>query len=409
MDRLIATEARFSFTARELSQQLLGHMQTSEAGYWEYHFDRLADREQPLHWHIGIANGQILYSGNQSWSVQSLIEVMARYVFQTRHALVKPRFDLLQRKAEEEIVTPSQFLAETIQARIADETQVRKALRTKILSDLDFYLLMGSGEAKFTADPDLVTQLPLAGFNCIDLLDESRSRQLAWEKLKPLIPSMSSVPSIDRAMMAKAKIPAGQQDRIEILVKSGKSLTGIADDMAKDPLEIADMFAKLVRVGIVKFLAPIQPIIPEPAAETKRLTTIMAIDDSPVMLTQFHKLVSALGYGVAVCQHAEQAIEMAITAQPAVIFIDLNMPGISGFELIKKIRQQPQLAKIPLAILTGEQGISNRWRAQWSGCEFICKPLTTAAAIDFQRQLAESIPRLIDATTVSADNCPVIT
>jgi CheY-like chemotaxis protein len=370
----------------------------SKVGHWEYQFARLADRPETVQWYLGVANGQILYSSDRAWSGQNLLEIVGRYVFQTRHSFVKPRFELLMSKAEEGELTPRQLLAEIIAARIADEEQIVKALRTKILTDLDIYLLMGSGEAKFVPTVDIAAQLPLAGFEPLSLLAEAKQRRLMWKELKPRVPAMNLVPTLDRAMMVKAKIPAGQQQRIEILVKSGNNLDAIAVEMAKDPLEIADMFAKLVRRGMIRFIPPPE----EP--ETEQQITIMAIDDSPMMLTQFQQLVTALGYAVVVCQQAENAIETILKVKPAALFIDLNMPGVTGFELIKQIRQQPELAKIPMAILTGEHKFSNRLRAQWSGCEFITKPLTAGAVIDFQAQLEELLAKLLKTATAVSVN-----
>ena len=370
----------------------------SKVGHWEYQFARLADRPETVQWYLGVANGQILYSSDRAWSGQKLLEIVGRYVFQTRHAFVKPRFELLMTKAEEGELTPRQLLAEIIAARIADEEQIVKALRTKILTDLDIYLLMGSGEAKFVPTVDVSAQLPLAGFEPLSLLAEAKQRRLMWKELKPRVPAMNLVPILDRAMMVKAKIPVGQQQRIEILVKSGNNLDEIAVEMAKDPLEIADMFAKLVRRGMIRFIPPPE----EPETETQM--TIMAIDDSPMMLTQFQQLVTALGYAVVVCQQAENAIETIVKVKPAALFIDLNMPGVTGFELIKQIRQQPELAKIPMAILTGEHKFSNRLRAQWSGCEFITKPLTAGAVSDFQAQLEELLAKLLKTATAVSVN-----
>ena len=397
MNRLINTADRFSFPARGLPSQMLEHID-SKVGHWEYQFARLADRPETVQWYLGVANGQILYSSDRAWSGQKLLEIVGRYVFQTRHAFVKPRFELLMTKAEEGELTPRQLLAEIIAARIADEEQIVKALRTKILTDLDIYLLMGSGEAKFVPTVDVSAQLPLAGFEPLSLLAEAKQRRLMWKEFKPRVPAMNLVPILDRAMMVKAKIAVGQQQRIEILVKSGNNLDEIAVEMAKDPLEIADMFAKLVRRGMIRFIPPPE----EPETETQM--TIMAIDDSPMMLTQFQQLVTALGYAVVVCQQAETAIETILKVKPAALFIDLNMPGVTGFELVKQIRQQPELAKIPMAILTGEHKFSNRLRAQWSGCEFITKPLTAGAVSDFQAQLEELLAKLLKTATAVSVN-----
>jgi CheY-like chemotaxis protein len=391
MNGLTATADQFSFPARELPQRLLTHIQAETTGFWEHQFDRLADRAEPLIWNVGITNGRVVYAGTRTWSTQTLLRVTQRYVFNTRHSLVKPRFELLKVKVDEKALTPAQLLADTIQARICDEAQIVKAIETKILNDLDIYLSMGAGRAKFISEPDLATQMPLAGFDPQPLFAEAVRRQAIWEDLKPQIPSMDLVPILDPEMMAKAKIPSGQQQRIENLVKFGNSLSSIAEEMARDTLEIADMFAKLARVGVIRF---------SPTEEDKSVT-IMAIDDSPMMLTQFDLLVSAMGYAVVVCQEAEKAIELMLRVKPAVVFIDLNMPGISGFKLIEKIRRQPQLSATPIVILTGEQKVANRWRAQWSGCEFLTKPLTTGATQDFQAQLEELLPKLLKTATSS--------
>jgi CheY-like chemotaxis protein len=391
MNQLTTISNQFSFPARELPQQLLEHIQGGETGYWQHQFDRLSNRSQTFEWNLGIVNGQILYSGNRIWSIQSLMRVMQRYIPRTRHEAVISQIDALKRQAVKQSLTPAQLIAQMKQLGLIDDAQLLKALQTKILNDLDIYLLMGSGEAKFIAEPNLVGQLPLEGFSPISLLNEAKQRQQRWYQVKQQVPSMNMLPNLDQSAMAAANLPPKQQQRIEKLVQSGKHLNEIADEMAKDTLEIAEMFAKLVKMGVVNFTAP----------PKNTPATIMVIDDSPLMLTQFQHWVSALGYPVVVCQQADLAIATITQVKPAAVFIDINMPEISGFELVKLIRQQPELAAIPLAILTGEQKLSNKWRAQWSGCEFLTKPLTTASVAEFQTQLEELLPKLL-ATTGTA-------
>ena len=384
MNRLIATATQFSFPARELPAQLLEHIHGGETGYWQHQFDRLADRSQPLHWNLGIANGQILYSGSRFWSAQTLLRVVERYVPRTRSS-VKLQLKLIERKIQEETLTSAQVFAMMKQSDLITEPQLIEALRAKILNDLDIYLLMGSGSAKFIAE-DIDDLFPVAGFSPIVLLDQAKQRQLQWEQLRQQVPSMKLCPILDREAMEKADLPDSQRQRIEKMVQPDKTLNSIAEGMAKDNLEVAEMFAKLAKIGLVKFAPDRQ----HPTA------TVMVIDDSPVLLSQFQHWVSTLGYLVITCEEAKNAIDIIKKVKPSVIFIDINMPEISGFELVKQIRQQPDLKTIPLTILTGEQKLSNKWRAQWSGCEFLSKPLTSAAIGDFQVQLEELIPRLLN-------------
>ncbi len=388
------TSPEFSFPAKELPQKLLEYIHYGETGYWQHQFDRLANQPQPFEWNLGIVDGRILYSGNRTWSVQSLMRTVQRYIPRTHQESVKAQLQSLKRQTVEQSLTPAQLLDRMKELEIVDDAKLLKALQTKVLNDLDIYLLMGSGSAKFIAEPHLASQLPLEGFSLNFLLDRAKERQRHWYLVRQRIPSMSLFPTIDRAAMTAANLSSKQQQRIEKLVESGKNFNEIADDMAKDTLEIAEMFAKLVEIGVVNIIAPQKP--------TSK--TIMVIDDSPLMLTQFQHWVSALGYPVVVCQQAEIALETIVQVMPAAIFIDINMPKISGFELVKKIRQKPELAGIPLTILTGEQKLSNKWRAQWSGCEFLNKPLTSGSIDDFQVQLEELLPRLLSTTTFAPAN-----
>jgi CheY-like chemotaxis protein len=393
MNQVTTQIDRFSFSARELSPQLLKHIQQGRTGYLQHQFDRLASSAQTYHWNLAVNDGRVLYSGNRAWSSQSLLRLVSRYVGQTRTEPFKTKFDRLRERVIEDKLTPLQLFTMMKESKIIDDDRLRAALQTKILNDLDIYLLMGGGSAQFTQEDKITVDLPVVGFEASQLLEQAKQRHLLWFKLKPEVPSMNLCPILDRTALKSANLPDGQQRRIEMLVKSERTLTEIADDMAKDPLEVAVMFSRLAKMGALSFQTP----------KKTTLSTVMVIDDSPLLLAQFQHWISALGYRSVVCQHAANALNSITKVKPSVIFIDINMPVISGFELVKMIRQEPELADIPLVILTGEQRLSNKWRAQWSGCEFLNKPLTSMAIGDFQVQLEELLPRLISGSGAAVD------
>lgn len=385
MNGLITTADRFSFPARELSQQLLEHIQGSKVGYWEHEFDLLAGEGQIPRWNLCIANGQILYSDHRLWSIQSLMKIIHRYLPHIRNESISQRLRDISDRAQQHSQSPSELFAQIEKIGIVNDAQLQKAIEIKILNDLDTYLLMGSGNAKFIEDRDSLIKFPISGFQPTILLNKAKQRQIAWEKLQQNVLSMNSIPILNRSALEKANLPAGQQERIENLVKSHQTLNVIAAKMAKDTLEIAEMFGKLANMGLVSFQPPTKNT-PAP---------IMVIDDSLPILLQFQHWVEALGYPVVICQQSETAIAKIFEIEPAAIFIDINMPGISGFELVKLIRKQPQLADIPLVILTGEQKLANRWRAQWTGCDFLTKPLAQASIGEFQVQLEKILTELV--------------
>lgn len=385
MTQSITQPYRFKFADQGIFPKLLEYGQPGVTGYWQFQFDRLSEREQPFYWHLAVNEGNILYSGGRKWTDKTLLSVLQRYLPQTRQDPIKSQFALLKQEIHNDTIAPDRLWQQIKSLDIANDDQLRAALRLKILNDLDTYLLLGAGEAKLISDRELTTQVPITGFSLSSLMEASNRRLIQWAKLKDFVPSMDVVPILDRVALAKANLSSAQKQRIEDLVKSEKTLNQLAYGMAKDNLEVAQMFGKLIEAGLLRLRSTGSNLPP----------TVMIVDDSPVVLSQFQHWLTVLGYPVVVCQDAEIALSMILQVKPATIFIDINMPNISGFELVKQVRQRPEIATTPLAILTGEQKLSNKWRAQWSGCEFLTKPLSMSEISSFQEELPQVLQRLL--------------
>lgn len=380
---------QFSFQGQELSQRLIERISMGESGYWKHQFDQLSARETIFNWYLGVSEGQIVHSGSTPWSSAALLRLVQRYVPQARQEPVRGSFMMLQKKVQDNEISPAQLLREIEHLGIADESQLKAASRLKILSDLDTHLLMGSGEATFVPEISMASEShDLLKADAQVIIRGALQRQVLWQQIKQQVPSLNLIPKLNVEAFEKAPLSATQKQRIQMLVKSGKTVNHVAIGLGKDALEVATMFARLVKTDLVRLDAPSQ----------SAPSVIMIIDDSPLVLKQFQHWVSALGYPVVACQNAAAALSTILQVKPASIFIDINMPGISGFELAKQIRQKPEIASIPLVILTGEQKLSNKWRAQWSGCDFLTKPLSIGDIGEFQAQLQELLQRLAGAS-----------
>ncbi|HEY9824499.1 MAG TPA: response regulator, partial [Stenomitos sp.] len=291
------------------------------------------------------------------------------------------------------VISPERLVDLLQELELATKAQIQEVLRLKILNDLDLCLSLGAGTAEFIADETLTESFPLPGITGSLLLEEALQRQLIWQQIKVHVPSMNLIPSIDQKAFDAADLPKSRRDRVQSLVMSGKTLSQISVAFAQDPLEVAKIFSKLIGAGLLQLVSP-SKLDP---------SSLMIIDDSPIVLRQFQHWVKALGYSIVTCQNAETALATILKVKPSAIFIDINMPTISGFELAKQIRQRPEIASIPLVILTGEQKLSNKWRAQWSGCEFLSKPLTAVEGVQFQGQLQSLLSRLLSGKAANAE------
>ena len=142
-----------------------------------------------------------------------------------------------------------------------------------------------------------------------------------------------------------------------------------------------------------------QPGTPPEGAELAG-AEVFIVDDSMIILKNFKALVSQLGYSVKCFDNAHNALEaMIAAANPAIIFLDINMPEMSGFQLVKLIRSQPKLASVPLILLTAERSLLNKQRAKWSKSKFLSKPLSVEEIPNFKSELKALLQELAPIRT----------
>lgn len=106
---------------------------------------------------------------------------------------------------------------------------------------------------------------------------------------------------------------------------------------------------------------------------------ILIVDDSSVSRMMIRGRVSGLqpDWEVIEAANGDDAIALVASEQPDFLTMDVNMPGISGFEAVERIRQVNQTVKI--VILTANIQTSSRERAERLGVHFVQKPATLAA------------------------------
>jgi CheY-like chemotaxis protein len=103
---------------------------------------------------------------------------------------------------------------------------------------------------------------------------------------------------------------------------------------------------------------------------------ILCIEDNPVNWRLVQRLLSQAGYEMHWASDGMQGFDLALALKPDLVLLDINLPGLSGFEVATKFRQHPELQKIPLVALTAKTLKSDRETALVAGCDgFIPKPL----------------------------------
>ncbi|MBL7053715.1 response regulator [Patescibacteria group bacterium] len=84
---------------------------------------------------------------------------------------------------------------------------------------------------------------------------------------------------------------------------------------------------------------------------TKKIKILIA-EDEPDMRNILKGMVSSAGYIVITAENGEQAINLAIKEKPNLILLDIIMPKLDGFEVLKKMEYNPALQNTPVIILS---------------------------------------------------------
>ena len=81
---------------------------------------------------------------------------------------------------------------------------------------------------------------------------------------------------------------------------------------------------------------------------------VLAIDDDPVALELVGAVLDPVGYSVLRAQDGDEGVGIALREHPALIILDLLMPGTDGFEVVEQLRADPRTADIPIVVLTSK-------------------------------------------------------
>ena len=103
---------------------------------------------------------------------------------------------------------------------------------------------------------------------------------------------------------------------------------------------------------------------------------IACIDDSPQVCQIMNQIIVKAGYEFLGIQQPIQAVPKLIGVNPKMIFLDIGMPILNGYEVCTQIRRVSKLQEIPIIMLTGNDGVFDRVKAKVCGAsDFLSKPI----------------------------------
>ena len=110
---------------------------------------------------------------------------------------------------------------------------------------------------------------------------------------------------------------------------------------------------------------------------------ILLIEDNEMNRDMLSRRLIKRGYDVAIALDGEQGVAMARSEPPALILMDMSLPGLDGWDATRQLKAMPETRGIPVIALTAHAMSGDREKATAAGCDdFDTKPVELTRLIE---------------------------
>lgn len=132
---------------------------------------------------------------------------------------------------------------------------------------------------------------------------------------------------------------------------------------------------------------------------------VLVVDDSATIRAVLGKMLAQDGYEVLKASDGESAVDMAQKQLPDLIFLDIVLPGISGFAVLRSLRRDSRTRTTPIIMMSGNQQATEQFYVQRFGADsFVKKPFGRADVFHAIRSLVQAgrMPARLETKSVAA-------
>ena len=121
--------------------------------------------------------------------------------------------------------------------------------------------------------------------------------------------------------------------------------------------------------------------------------TILLIEDDPLSARLADLVLGSEGYQVVIAQNGIQGLKVARETPPDLVLLDLMLPGLDGFEVLNRMRSDPQTANVRVVIVSSKSQPTDKETAAKIGADaYLTKPYRKADLLEMVRSLLSTVP-----------------
>ena len=121
--------------------------------------------------------------------------------------------------------------------------------------------------------------------------------------------------------------------------------------------------------------------------------TVLIVEDNDLNMKLFVDVLEGAGYRVLQSGEGLAGFQLARAERPDLIVMDIQLPAISGLEVTRWLKEDPELSHIPVVAVTAYAMKGDRARMLEGGCEaYLAKPISVTSFLETIRRLIERAP-----------------
>ena len=114
--------------------------------------------------------------------------------------------------------------------------------------------------------------------------------------------------------------------------------------------------------------------------------TVLIVEDNELNMKLFHDLLEAHGYDTIGTRNGIEALDLARKHKPDLVLMDIQLPEVSGLEVTKWLKDDPELKSIPVVAVTAFAMKGDEERIRRKGCEaYLSKPISVSKFLETVR------------------------
>lgn len=270
------------------------------------------------------------------------------------------------------------------QKQISQEqvTQMIRDSVTEVLFDI-----MQAGEKRYQAQPENSLPLQLLLIDVEQAFTTAQNLWQSWQAANLTHISPNNSPMLKRPELLQQQTSTLTYQKLSALLDGQCTLRDLAVQMKRLVCDITPSLLTYIQAGIVELVDI--PDLPEPKFSALPATPIQSallkpviacIDDSPIICQTLEYIITQAGYQCLAIQDPLRAISTLLSSKPDLIFLDLVMPNVNGYEICTSLRKLSAFHDTPIVILSGN--IIDRVRARVVGAsDCLDKPVNSEAVL----------------------------